>query len=347
MADTKTAAKTAQKTSDKQPTKSKVEIPTVQDLFKAGVQFGHETRRWNPKMNKFLYDTKGNIHVIDVSKTRDQLEKAVQFLSEASSKGNVIFVGTKKQASGIVKDNAVNSGAHFVNQRWAGGTLTNYKKVKESFSRLRSLETMFEKGVEGRTKYEISLMKKEWGKLDRLYSGVKTMDNMPKAVIVVDVKYEKIAVAEANRLGIPVVGIVDSNSDPDGIDFIIPANDDAISSITLLVKTLAAAVREGNKGGGVKHHLKDYSKAEIQIIKKLEDRDLDSKSVDFDMPTGGRTIKQRAPRVVKSTSKPAARGGKGILEKVQEQKEMKKTAVRKAAPKKTEDKKDTKKTSKK
>ncbi|MCA9380764.1 30S ribosomal protein S2 [Candidatus Dojkabacteria bacterium] len=305
--------------------KSKVEIPTVKDMFKAGVQFGHETRRWNPKMRKFLYDVKGDIHIIDVSKTEEQLKKAVQFLSEASARGNVLFVGTKKQASKIVKDNAVNCGAHFIDQRWAGGLLTNSKKVRESFARLRELETLFEKGVEGRTKYEISLMKKEWAKLSRLYSGVKTLDQMPKAMVIVDTKFEKNAVAEAVRMHIPIVGIIDSNSDPDLIDYPIPANDDAISSITLLVKTLAAAVREGNKDGGVKHHLKDYSKAEVQIIKKESDSDADVEAVDFDMPQGEqpKTFK----KVVKAPQKKStAKGGKskGILEKVQEEKEKKK-----------------------
>ncbi len=335
MAEKKEAEKTAKTTSNAtQPKadntkkkKSSVEIPSVQDLFKAGAQFGHETRRWDPKMSRYLYDVKGDIHIIDITRTRELLEKAVEFLIDATSRGDVIFVGTKKQASNIVKDNAVNSGAHFVNQRWAGGTLTNFKKVRESFLRLRNLETMFEKGVEGRTKYEISLMKKEWAKLSRLYSGVKTMERMPKAVVVVDVKYEKNAVAEANKLGIPIVGIVDSNGDPEEINYPIPANDDAISSITVLVKTLAAAVREGNKGGGIKHHLKDYSKAEVQIIKKTEGFDQKADSVDFDMPTTGRTIKPAAPKVIKG--KKALISGKGILEKVQEEKEKRKVKSKK------------------
>ncbi len=340
MADNKEAAKTAQKTSA--PKKSTVAIPSVSDLFKAGAQFGHETRRWNPKMEKFIYDVKGDIHIIDVTKTKEQLEKAVQFLTEAASKGDVIFVGTKKQASNIIKDNAVNSGAHFVNQRWAGGTLTNFKKVKESFARLRELETMFEKGVEGRTKYEISLMKKEWGKLSRLYSGVKTLDQMPKALVIVDVKYEKNAVAEAKTLGIPIVGIVDSNADPDDINYPIPANDDAISSITMVVKTLAAAVREGNSGKGVRHHLKDYSKAEIQIIKKVEEFDTDVKKVDFDMPTGGRTIRPKAGKIIKKGTKSSKPTGKGILEKVQEEKEKKKSTDKKTTKKSTSKKTDKK-----
>ncbi|MCA9386426.1 30S ribosomal protein S2 [Candidatus Dojkabacteria bacterium] len=306
--------------------KSKVEIPNVKDMFKAGVQFGHETSRWNPKMRKFLYDVKGNIHIIDVTKTEAQLKEAVQFLSEAAANGNVLFVGTKKQASNIVKDNAVNCGAHFTNQRWAGGLLTNFKKVRESFARLRELETLFEKGVEGRTKYEISLMKKEWAKLSRLYSGVKTLEQMPKAMVIVDTKFEKSAVAEAVKMHIPIVGIIDSNSDPDLINYPIPANDDAISSITLLVKTLAAAVREGNKGGGVKHHLKDYAKVEVQIIRKESDSDDASSAVDFDMPEGNTPKTFKGKKIVKApqkTSKAKSSGGKskGILEKVQEEKE--------------------------
>jgi small subunit ribosomal protein S2 len=329
--DTKKVSAPTQKekvdTKAQKPAVSKVEIPSVQDLFKAGAQFGHETRRWDPKMKQFIYDVRGDIHIIDVSLTNTKLKEAVQFLSEISAQGNVLFVGTKKQAAEIIKDNAVNSGAHFVNQRWAGGLLTNAQKVKKSYIRLRELETMFEKGVEGRTKYEVSLMKKEWAKLNRLYSGVKTMDSMPKAMVVVDVRYEKNAVREAKRMGIPVVGIVDSNSNPDMIQYPIPANDDAISSIKLIIKTLAAAVREGNKSGGVKHHLKDYSKAEVQILKTIEDMtaDVDVKAVETDTSSvpSGRVI--RPTRTSKPTKSPKTKGGsKGILERVQEEREKSK-----------------------
>ena len=327
MAEKKQAEKTAKKTSTSKKAKPSIKIPSIPELFKAGAQFGHETRRWNPKMEKYIYDVKGNIHIIDVTKTREQLEKAVQFLLKASSEGSIIFVGTKKQASSIVRNSAINSGSHFIDQRWAGGTLTNFKKIKESFSKLKNLESMFEKGVEDRTKYEVSLMKKEWGKLSRLYSGVKTLDSFPKALVVVDVNFEHNAVSEANILGIPVVGLVDSNSNPDNIAYPIPSNDDAISVITLLTNALAGAIKEGNKGKGVDHDLKDYSKVEIQIIKKSEIAK-DLQSIDFEMPKSGKTIK-KIPKIVKSRKKGSKPTGKGILEKVQEEKEKKNSPLKK------------------
>ncbi|GAB4286120.1 MAG: hypothetical protein Kow0081_4150 [Candidatus Dojkabacteria bacterium] len=293
-------------------------IPSVKELFAAGVQFGHETRRWNPKMRKYLYDSKGGIHIIDITKSHELLNKAADFLVDAASKGDVVFVGTKKQAAQIVRDAAVEAGAHFVTNRWAGGLLTNFKKVKESFRKLRDLETSFEAGVEGRTKYEISLMKKDWAKLNRLYGGVKTLEGRPTAIVVVDAKYEKGAVREAKLMGIPVVGIVDSNTDPDDVNYVIPANDDAISSIKIIINTLSDAVMEGNGGKGVKHHLKDYSKFEVKIIKKEEESsDLE------ELTLGDQKYKEpkKVAKVTKSRKAASKQQGGGILEKVQKEKE--------------------------
>ncbi len=300
----------------KKEAKQATKMPTAQEMFKAGVHFGHETSRWNPKMGKYIYDSRGNIHIIDVTKTSEQLKIAYEFLKEAASKGEVIIVGTKKQAAKIIQDRAIESGAHFVTSRWAGGLLTNFKMVKKSFNRLLELEKNFEEGVEGRTKYEVSLMKKEWQSLSRLYDGVKTLNSKPTAVIVVDAKFEKNAVNEARKLNIPVVGIVDSNTDPDVVDYAIPANDDAISSITLLMDVIADAIKTGNKGNGVKHQLKDYSKVEVKITKSKEE---DEDTVEELQSTDDqKTVIAPTKKTTKKSS------GKGILEVVQEAKEKKK-----------------------
>jgi small subunit ribosomal protein S2 len=253
-------------------TKAKVdvEVPDIKTLLKSGIQFGHETKRWNPKMEKFIYSDKNGIHIIDISQTAEKLKEACEFLANVSANGPVLFVGTKKQASTIIREEAIKAGAYFIDKRWAGGLLTNFPMVSLSLKKLLKLEEDFENGVEGRTKYEVSLMKKEWSRLDRLYSGVKQMQAKPTAMIVLDVKFEKNAINEAVGMGIPVVGIVDTNSDPDKVNYVIPANDDAIGSIRIVMDTLSKAILKGNKGNGIKHKLVDYSKVEIKITKQKE-----------------------------------------------------------------------------
>ncbi len=301
-------------------TKSAVKIE-VGDLLKSGVQFGHESKRWNPKMSKYIYGEKKGIHIIDISKTEEQLKKACEFLTEISSKGTVLFIGTKKQASEIIKENAIRAGAYYVDVRWAGGVLTNFKVVKQSLDNLNDLEKKFEEGVEDRTKFEVSRMKKEWARLSRLYSGVKTLTDKPVAVVVVDTNYEKSAVRECKKIGLPVVGIVDTNSNPDLIDYVIPANDDAISSIDYLITKLADAVLEGNNGKGIKHNLKDYSEVEIKITKteniveeveKVEETSEESKTI---------IIKKDEPKKIRKGAKSKSQG---ILERVKIEKDANK-----------------------
>lgn len=294
-------------------------IPTVKDLFQAGAHFGHETRRWNPKMEKYIYTARKGIHIIDLEQTQKMLGEAMKSLLETASNGEVLLVGSKAQASEIIRDAAINSGAHFVDKRWAGGLLTNYNQVRKSLNRLRELETMFEKGVEGRTKYEITLMKKEWEKLNRLYAGVKTMDKKPSAVVLVDVKYERGALKEAIKLKIPVIAMVDTNSDTEGVTYPIPANDDAISSIKLIINSLSDAIRLGNKGNGVHHLIKDYSKVEVQIIKKEDDEEVSTQTTLTSTVTSGekKIVKVQKPIAKRSTQK-----SKGILEAIQNKKEM-------------------------
>lgn len=308
---------------------SKVKVPSIQDLFKAGVQFGHETRRWDPKMKKFIYSSKEGIHIIDIAKTQEKLKKAVEFLVSASERGPVIFVGTKKQATEIVKETAIRSGAHFVNIRWAGGVLTNFKEVKKSLMKLVNHEKQFEEGVVGRTKYEVSLMKKEWAKLSRLYAGVKTLNEKPSAVVVVDAKYERSAIRECRSLHIPVVALVDTNTAPDDIDYVIPGNDDALGSIQIIMDTLADAVFEGNKAKRVVHNLRDYSKVEVVIIKKTAEEleEIKANAIQAEKAAdNAATQKSQPKKFISAKNRPAASksgsASKGILEKVQESKKV-------------------------
>lgn len=240
-----------------------VKLPEFKEFLSAGVQFGHQTNKWNPKMAPFIHSSKNNIHIIDLEKTLPALSKALTALQEAAYRGNVLMVGSKGQVSNIVKEQAIKSGANFITNRWPGGVLTNYKQISKSLKRLNELELMFEEGVEGRTKQEIAWMKADWERLNRLYGGVKNMNVLPSALFIVDTKFEKNAVLEAKALGIPVIGIVDTNGDPSIINYPIPANDDANGSLKLLIKLVGDAIAEGNQGGGVKHMFKDYKRMDV------------------------------------------------------------------------------------
>ena len=253
----------------KPATKAKLDLPDLKELLKAGVQFGHETRRWDPKMAKYIFGAKNNIHIIDVTQTVELLEVAAQQLHKLAQTGDVLFIGTKRQASSYVKSAAIDSGSYYSVNRWVGGFFTNFSQVKTSLKRLRNLEEMFEKGIEGRTKYEVSRMKVEWQRLNRLYEGVKDMDKAPVAAVVVDPRFEAAAVKECRLAGIPVFALTDTNCNPEKVDYVIPGNDDALRSIELIVNTLGGAVKKANAGKGVKHNIKDYSRVEVKIIKSV------------------------------------------------------------------------------
>lgn len=320
---------------------TKVNLPDVKDFLKAGVQFGHETKRWNPKFAPYLFGSKQNIHIIDLSKTIPLLTKAGDFLADAISRGPVLFLGTKRQASNIVRDKAVEAGVHFIDTRWAGGFLTNFKQISASLNRLKDLERQFEEGVTGRTKYEISQMKKEWERLNRLYGGVKQMGQMPVAVFVVDPGFEGGPVRECNYLDIPVVAIVDTNSDPNIIDYPIPANDDAIGSISLIMDYLSARIKEAVSPHKVKHDFKDYTKVEVEIKRQNQaDKQEELKAEVVSEPAatpiatkpvpGGKTRKQVAPKPAAQPEKQPAKSKKqaaeagGILSRFQQEKEKEK-----------------------
>jgi small subunit ribosomal protein S2 len=219
--------------------------PTVDSLLAAGLHFGHQTRRWNPKMKKFIFDKKNGIHVIDLHKTLDHLNKALVFLNEVVSAGrSILFVGTKKQAQQVVFDSAVACGQHYVTTRWLGGTLTNKDTIDKRISRMKTMETEIENGtVAAMPKREASQHRHGLEKLQRNLSGLAKMKLMPGALFVVDINREAIAVAEANRIGIPVVAIVDSNCDPDKVQYVIPGNDDSIRAIQAIMAAVTKTVK--------------------------------------------------------------------------------------------------------
>ncbi|MCW5553552.1 MAG: 30S ribosomal protein S2 [Verrucomicrobiae bacterium] len=216
----------------------------VKELLESGVHFGHQTRRWNPKMKPFIFDARNGIHIIDLSKTLGQLEAACDFLADTVRKGNkVLFVGTKKQAQQAVKETAKDCGQYFVTERWLGGTLTNFATIKRSIGRLKEIEKMEADGsINNYVKQEQSVLRREAARLHKYFDGIRAIDRMPGAMFVVDVKREHNAVAEARKLRVPIVAIVDTNCDPDLVDYPIAGNDDAIRSVRMILATIGQVV---------------------------------------------------------------------------------------------------------
>jgi small subunit ribosomal protein S2 len=227
----------------------------VAELLAAGCHFGHLTRRWNPKMRPFVFMERNGIHIVDLMKTRMLLEEACNAISNIVADGRrVLFVGTKKQASGVIREEAVRVGEFYVSERWLGGSLTNFTTIRKSVKRLTNIDKMESDGTFDKiTKKEILFLQREREKLNKVLSGVVEMTRLPGALFVVDVKKEAIAVKEANRLSIPVFAIVDTNCDPDGIDYVIPANDDAIKSVQVITKAFADSVLEGKERLSARH----------------------------------------------------------------------------------------------
>jgi len=220
----------------------------IKELLDSGVHFGHQTKRWNPKMKPFIFDARNGIHIIDLSKTLNQLEAACNFLSTTVSKGGkVLFVGTKKQAQQAVKETAKECGQFYVTERWLGGTLTNFGTIKKSIARLKQIEKMEADGtINNYVKQEQSMIRREAARQVKFFDGIRSMDKQPGAMFVVDIKREHNAVAEARRLKIPVVAIVDTNCDPDLIDFPVAGNDDAIRSVRVILSTIGQTITQAN-----------------------------------------------------------------------------------------------------
>ncbi len=228
-------------------------VVAMKQLLEAGVHFGHQTRRWDPKMSEYIFQARNGIHIIDLQKTSKKIDEAYAFVREQVEAGkNVLFVGTKKQAQECMKEAAITCGMFYIDQRWLGGMLTNFKTIRTRVERLKKLEAMEQDGTfEVLPKKEVILLKKEMAKLETNLGGIKDMEELPGVIFIVDSKKEEIAIKEANKLNIPVVGLVDTNCSPENIDYVIPGNDDAIRSVKLIAQVIANAVIEAKQGEAI------------------------------------------------------------------------------------------------
>ena len=242
-------------------------VISMKQLLEAGVHFGHQTRRWNPKMKKYIFTERNGIYIIDLQKTVKKINEAYNFVRDLSANGGtVLFVGTKKQAQESVRDEAIRSGMYYVNQRWLGGTLTNFQTIRKRINRLKQIEKMEEDGTfEVLPKKETVELIKEKDRLVKFLGGIKDMKRVPDAMFVVDPRKERIAIAEGIKLNIPIVGIVDTNCDPDEIDYVIPANDDAIRAVKLLTSKMADAVIEGRQGEETAEEVEEEKTEETEV----------------------------------------------------------------------------------
>ena len=287
----------------------------IKQLLEAGVHFGHQTKRWNPKMKKFIFGSRSGIYIIDLEKTEECINKARDYLMDITSKGEVVlFVGTKKQAQEVVYAQALRTGMYYVTERWPGGLLTNFATIKKSINRLKDIEKMREDGTfEKLTKKEIAGLEKELAKLNKNFAGIVKMERMPKAMIVVDTKKEETAIREAKRLLIPVIGLIDTNSDPGLITYPIPGNDDATKSISLIISLLSDTILEGRKKflsylsqeGTVLKEEKPQEEQPVLLpeeeikIKEIEE------TIEIDEPTDetGKAGKKRATKITEDKTK--------------------------------------------
>lgn len=247
-------------------------VVSMKSLLEAGVHFGHQTRRWNPKMKKYIFTERNGIYIIDLQKTVKKIEEAYDFVREtAQNGGQVLFVGTKKQAQDAIEKEAKRCGEFYINQRWLGGLLTNYQTIKKRIGRLKDLEEMETDGrFDVLPKKEVIGLRHERERLEKFLGGIKDMNGLPDVMYVVDPKKENIAVKEAQKLGIPIVGILDTNCDPDELDYPIPGNDDAIRAVKLITETMANAVLEGKQGA------QDHAEEEVEASEEIENQNTDS-----------------------------------------------------------------------
>ena len=309
-------------------------VVSMSYLLEAGVHFGHQTKRWNPKMKEYIYTSRDDIYIIDLQKTVKKIEEAYDALKKiAEDGGKVIFVGTKKQAQEAAKEEALRSESYYMVERWLGGTLTNFRTIKRRINRLDQIEKMEENGTfEMLPKKEVSKIKKEYEKLKLYFEGVRTMKKMPDAMIIVDPKKEYNAIKEARKLNIPVFGIVDTNCDPDLVDYVIPANDDAVRSIKVVLGVLNNAICEATNKELVDYVTEDDKVNMADVVEDINVSEKEDKVVEEVKET-----KKATKKVVKKEEK---------VEEVKEEKPVKKTAKKETKEVK-EEKKETKKTTKK
>ena len=245
-------------------------VITMKQLLEAGVHFGHQTRRWNPKMAEYIYTERNGIYIIDLQKTVVLIEDTYNTVKDiVANGGKVLFVGTKKQAQDSIKAEAERCGMFYVNERWLGGMLTNYKTIRSRIQRLRDIETMAEDGTfDVLPKKEVIQLKKEWDKLEKNLGGIKDMNGLPDIIYVVDPKKERICIQEAHNLDIPLIGIADTNCDPDELDYVIPGNDDAIRAIKLITSKIADAVIEANQGAQMNEEAEESEAVEEVAVEE-------------------------------------------------------------------------------
>ena len=309
-------------------------VVSMSYLLEAGVHFGHQTKRWNPKMKEYIYTSREDIYIIDLNKTVEKIEEAYAALKEiAANGGKVVFVGTKKQAQEAAKENALRTDSYYVIERWLGGTLTNFRTIRKRINRLEQIEKMEENGTfEVLPKKEVLKIKKEYEKLLTYFGGIREMKKIPDAMVIVDPKKEMNAVREAHKLGIPVFGIVDTNCDPDDLDYPIPGNDDAVRAISLVLGVLGNAIAEAT-GKEMVDYISEDDK--LEVTEKVEEE------VKEEKPAKKETKKEEKKEVVeeKETKKAAKK-----TEKVEEEKPAKKTTKK---AEKVEEEKPAKKTTKK
>ncbi|MHB8473405.1 MAG: 30S ribosomal protein S2 [Gammaproteobacteria bacterium] len=278
---------------------------SMRQMLEAGVHFGHQTRYWNPKMAPFIFGERNKIHIVNLEKTLPLFNDAMNFIgSLAARKGTILFVGTKRAARDAVREEATRCGMPYVDTRWLGGMLTNFKTIKQSIKRLKELEGMQEDGsIERFNKKEALMLRREMEKLNRSLGGIKNMPNLPDAMFVIDVGHEKIAISEADKLGIPVVGVVDTNNNPDGVDYVIPGNDDAIRAVQLYVQAAAQAVLDG-RGSQVALPMGGGSDDFVELD---EDGGVAAKpDARKERPGAKKKVAPKKPVVVTSKKKPAA-----------------------------------------
>ncbi|HRZ87416.1 MAG TPA: 30S ribosomal protein S2 [bacterium] len=270
---------------------------SVKDLLEAGVHFGHQTKRWNPKMRKFIFEARNGIYIIDLQKSMDCLTKAYEFLKEVASMGEpVLFVGTKKQAKESITAASMKCGMYYINERWLGGLLTNHRTIRRSIERLKTFERMEKDGsLNLLPKKEVSVIRHEMTRLHKNLDGIKDMGSLPKAVVIIDPGKEHIAVSEAKKLGIPIVALIDTNCDPDGIEYCVPGNDDALRSVRLLTSVLADAVLEGKASMRIIKERAEQEAAAAKAARKETIADVIAESVEKGAQRKGKKI-ERAGR---------------------------------------------------
>ena len=312
-------------------------VVSMSYLLEAGVHFGHQTRRWNPKMKEYIFTSRDDIYIIDLQKTAKKIEEAYNALSEiARNGGKTIFVGTRKQAQEATKEEAIKSDSFYVTERWLGGTLTNFRTIRNRVKRLETIEKMEADGTfDLLPKKEVIGLKKEYAKLDKLLCGIRGMDKLPQAMFIVDPSKEEIAIREARKLNIPVFGIVDTNCDPDMVDYVIPANDDAIRAVKLIIGVMNNAILEANGGkitdyvsGKTEENGSDIMKRAVESVKRKEDRKpqdrpFDRKRKQFDKKkSSNKEVKVEETKENKSEEKVEVKEAKAVKEKAVEKEDL-------------------------